>query len=103
MQQTHIGENKRENFADFEELFKGVESFMGYLPNAHLTMAEKPELLIAFSNLANTIFQAGGIDLQTKQLIALATSLSWTCTEARCTAPGGGRRVGCRWEVRGKS
>ena len=59
-----------------KELFKGVESFMGYLPNAHLTMAEKPELLIAFSNLANTIFQAGGIDLQTKQLIALATSLS---------------------------
>ena len=94
MQQTHIGENKRENFADFEELFKGVESFMGYLPNAHLTMAEKPELLIAFSNLANTIFQAGGIDLQTKQLIALATSLSSGCKYCQAHTSHGAERAG---------
>ena len=94
MQQTHIGGNKREDFADFEELFKGVESFMGYLPNAHLTMAEKPELLIAFSNLANTIFQAGGIDLQTKQLIALATSLSSGCKYCQAHTSHGAERAG---------
>ena len=40
MQQTYIGGKKREGFPDFEELFKGVEAFMGYVPNAHLTMAE---------------------------------------------------------------
>ena len=48
---------------------------MGYLPNAHLLMAERPELLMNFSNLASTIFQAEGIDIQTKQLIALASSI----------------------------
>ena len=37
-------------FADFEELFKGVDAFIGYVPNAHLTMSEKPELIKAFSN-----------------------------------------------------
>ena len=54
---------------------------MGYVPNAHLTMAEKPELLMAFSSLAMTIFQSEGIEMETKQLIALASSLSsgWTC------------------------
>ena len=79
MQQTYIGGKKREDFADLEDLFKGVEEFMGYVPNAHLTMAEKPELLLAFSNLAMTVFQSKGIDMQTKQLIALASSLSSGC------------------------
>ena len=75
MQQTYIGGKKREDFANLEEIFKGVEAFMGYVPNAHLTMAEKPDLLLAFSNLAMTIFQSEGIDMQTKQLIALALYL----------------------------
>ena len=41
---SFIGESKRESHKDFENLFQGVESFMGYLPNAHLAMAERPEL-----------------------------------------------------------
>jgi hypothetical protein len=64
---SFIGESKREEHKDFEDLFKGVEAFMGYLPNAHLAMAERPELLMAFSGLASTVFQADGIDIQTKQ------------------------------------
>ena len=39
MQQTYIGGKKREDFSDLEELFKGVEAFMGYVPNAHLTLS----------------------------------------------------------------
>ena len=48
MQHTYIGGKRREDFSDLEELFRGVEVFMGYVPNAHLTMAEKPELIMAF-------------------------------------------------------
>ena len=48
MQQTYIGGKKREDFTDLEDLFKGVEEFMGYVPNAHLTMAEKPKLYWLF-------------------------------------------------------
>ena len=79
MEHNYIGGKTRENFKEFEELFNGVEAFMGYVPNAHLAMAERPELLTAFSNLAMTVFQSEGIDMQTKQLIALASSLSSGC------------------------
>ena len=98
MQQTHIGGNKREDFADFEELFKGVESFMGYLPNAHLTMAEKPDLLKAFSNLAMTIFMSKEIDIGTKQLIALGSSLSSGCKYCQAHTSHGAERAGINEE-----
>ena len=94
MQKTYIGGKKREDFSDLEELFKGVEEFMGYVPNAHLTMAEKPELLMAFSNLAMTIFQSEGIDMQTKQLIALASSLSSGCKYCQAHTSHGAERAG---------
>ena len=94
MQHTYIGGKKREDFSDLEELFRGVEVFMGYVPNAHLTMAEKPELLMAFSNLAMTIFQSEGIDMQTKQLIALASSLSSGCKYCQAHTSHGAERAG---------
>ena len=37
---AHIEARKREDFPEFKELFDLVESFMGYLPNAYLLMAE---------------------------------------------------------------
>ena len=40
---SFIGESKRESYKDFEKLFQGVESFMGYMPNEHLSMAERQE------------------------------------------------------------
>ena len=76
---TFIGDTYREDLKEFEELFKIVESFMGYLPNAHLTMSERPELLKSFSALAGVVFQSDGLDAGTKQLIALASSLSAGC------------------------
>ena len=98
MKQTYIGGKKREDFSEFEELFQGVESFMGYVPNAHLTMAEKPELLLAFSSLAMTIFQSEGIDMQTKQLIALASSLSSGCKYCQAHTSHGAERAGTKQE-----
>ena len=98
MHQTYIGGKKREDFANLEEIFKGVEAFMGYVPNAHLTMAEKPDLLLAFSNLAMTIFQSEGIDMQTKQLIALASSLSSGCKYCQAHTSHGAERAGVKEE-----
>ena len=95
---SFIGESKRESYKDFENLFQGVESFMGYLPNAHLTMAERPELLMAFSGLASTVFQAEGIDIQTKQLIALASSLSSGCKYCQAHTSHGAERAGMKEE-----
>ena len=96
MQHNYIGGKKREHFKEFEELFNGVEAFMGYVPNAHLAMAERPELLIAFSNLARAIFQTEGIDMQTKQLIALASSLSSGCKYCQAHTSHGAERSGTK-------
>ena len=91
---TYIGKNLRDEASEFEDLFKFVESFMGYLPNAHLTMSERPELLKAFSGLAGTVFQSDGIDMGTKQLIALASSLSSGCKYCQAHTSHGAERAG---------
>ena len=96
MEHNYIGGKTRENFKEFEELFNGVEAFMGYVPNAHLAMAERPELLTAFSSLAMTVFQSEGIDMQTKQLIALASSLSSGCKYCQAHTSHGAERAGTK-------
>ena len=53
MEHNYIGGKTRDSFNEFEELFKGVEAFMGYVPNAHLAMAERPELLFLYLNNAD--------------------------------------------------
>ncbi len=98
MEHNYIGGKTRENFKEFEELFNGVEVFMGYVPNAHLAMAERPELLTAFSSLAMTVFQSEGIDMQTKQLIALASSLSSGCKYCQAHTSHGAERAGTKEE-----
>ena len=98
MEHNYIGGKTRENFKEFEELFNGVEAFMGYVPNAHLAMAERPKLLTAFSSLAMTVFQSEGIDMQTKQLIALASSLSSGCKYCQAHTSHGAERAGTKEE-----
>ena len=94
IQTTFIGDTDRKSLEEFEELFKLVESFMGYLPNAHLTMSERPELLKAFSSLAGAVFQSDGLDAGTKQLIALASSLSAGCKYCQAHTSHGAERAG---------
>ena len=91
---SFLGVSDRDSFQSFTKLFEGVEAFMGYLPNAHILMAEKPELLEAFSQLASNIFQSQEIDLQTKQLIALASSISSGCKYCQAHTSHGADRAG---------
>ena len=44
MTYSYIGGGPRESFKDLEDDFKMIESFMGYLPNSHLSMAKNPNL-----------------------------------------------------------
>ena len=76
---SHIETKNREDFPEFEELFNLVESFMGYLPNAYLLMADKPDLMHAFAKMSASVFKDDILDIQSKQLIALASSLSAGC------------------------
>ena len=82
------------DFPEHKELFSFIENFMGYLPNAFLLMAENPNLLNAFSGLSNEIFSSDEIDNQTKQLIALASSLSSGCKYCQSHTSHGAERAG---------
>ena len=53
---------------------------------------------MAFSVLARTVIQAEGIDIQTKQLIALASSLSSGCKYCQAHTSHGAERAGMKEE-----
>tara|TARA_B100000886_G_scaffold113311_1_gene76185 strand:- start:1 stop:576 length:576 start_codon:yes stop_codon:yes gene_type:complete len=91
---SYIDTKKREDFPEFEELFKLVESFMGYLPNSYLLMADKPELLEAFAKMSAAVFNSVSLDTQSKQLIALASSLSSGCKYCQSHTSHGAERAG---------
>ena len=82
------------DFPEHKELFSLIENFMGYLPHAFLLMADNPNLLNAFSGLSNEIFSSDEIDNQTKQLIALASSLSSGCKYCQSHTSHGAERAG---------
>ena len=94
MQHNHIGGEAREAFPEFEELFKAVENSMGYLPNAYLGMAKRPELLKSFSGLIMAIFTQEGLNPGLRQLIALASSLSSGCKYCQAHTSHGAERSG---------
>ena len=91
---SYIDTKKREDFPEFEEYFKLVESFMGYLPNSYLLMADKPELLEAFAKMSSAVFNTVSLDAQSKQLIALASSLSSGCKYCQSHTSHGAERAG---------
>ena len=94
MNHNHIGGELRETFPEFEELFKVVEDSMGYLPNAYLGMAKRPELLKSFSGLIMVIFTQEGLNPGLRQLIALASSLSSGCKYCQAHTSHGAERSG---------
>ena len=91
---AHIETKKREDFPEFKDLFDLVESFMGYLPNAYLLMADKPDLMQAFAKMSASVFSADVLDIPSKQLIALASSLSAGCKYCQSHPSHGAERAG---------
>ena len=91
---AHIETKKREDFPEFKDLFDLVESFMGYLPNAYLLMADKPDLMLAFAKMSASVFSADVLDIPSKQLIALASSLSAGCKYCQSHTSHGAERAG---------
>ena len=94
MDTAHIETKKREDFPEFKDLFDLVESFMGYLPNAYLLMADKPDLMQAFAKMSASVFSADVLDIPSKQLIALASSLSAGCKYCQSHTSHGAERAG---------
>ncbi|MFL2780401.1 MAG: carboxymuconolactone decarboxylase family protein [Gammaproteobacteria bacterium] len=91
---AHIETKQREDFPEFKDLFDLVESFMGYLPNAYLLMADKPDLMQAFAKMSASVFSDDVLDIPSKQLIALASSLSAGCKYCQSHTSHSAERAG---------
>jgi uncharacterized peroxidase-related enzyme len=94
MTYSHIGGGTRESFKDLEDDFTRIESFMGYLPNSHLSMAKNPNLSNGFSTLAGAVFGSKHLNMDLVNLIALASSLSSGCKYCQAHTSHGASKVG---------
>ena len=94
MSYSHLGGEPRESFVDLQDTFKMIESFMGYLPNSHLSMAKNPKLNDGFGALAGTIFGSNNLYMGLVNLIALASSLSSGCKYCQAHTSHGANRAG---------
>jgi hypothetical protein len=75
----------REEHPELEELFRLYDETMGFLPNSLFTMARRPEILRAFSELITQIWRTGTVPVGLKPLIAIVASYE----ERRRTLTGG--------------
>tara|TARA_Y100000590_G_scaffold90669_2_gene102288 strand:+ start:10976 stop:11557 length:582 start_codon:yes stop_codon:yes gene_type:complete len=94
MTYSYLGGEPRESFKNLEDKFKSIESFMGYLPNSHLSMARNPKLHDSFSALVLSIFGSEKVPMDLINLIALASSLSSGCKYCQAHTSHGANRAG---------
>ena len=94
MSYSFIDGSSQEELAEFEEYFELSKSFMGYVPNSSLLMAENPELFKSFSNLASVIFMSKNIEPDLIQLIALSSSISAGCKYCQSHTSHGANKAG---------
>jgi len=75
---AHLPPMRREDLPQYETLFSTMETAAGFVPNAFLTMAHRPEMLDALQVLIQQVF-AGSVSRETKSLVALMSSYGAGC------------------------
>jgi uncharacterized peroxidase-related enzyme len=70
---------RREENADLEQLFRLYDETMSFVPNSLFTMARRPEILRAFSELITQIWRTGTVPVGLKPLIAIVASKAAGC------------------------
>ena len=74
----------RHEVQDLEDVLDAGERMMGFFPNDGLTMARRPELLRAVSQLVATVYGAGRVVPELKRLVGQMASTAAGC--GYCTA-----------------
>ena len=69
----------REEHAELEQLFRLYDETMSFVPNSLFTMARRPEILRAFSELITQIWRTGTVPVGLKPLIAIVASKAAGC------------------------
>jgi uncharacterized peroxidase-related enzyme len=70
---------RREDHPELEELFRLYDETMGFVPNSLYTMARRPEILRAFSELITQIWRTGTLPVGLKPLVAIVASTAAGC------------------------
>lgn len=69
----------REDHPELEELFRLYDETLSFVPNSLYTMARRPEILRAFSELITRIWRTGTVPVGLKPLIAVVASTAAGC------------------------
>src|SRR5215207_3738623 len=70
---------RREDHPELEELFRLYDDTMSFVPNSLFTMARRPEILGAFSELITRIWRTGTVPVGLKPLVAIVASTAAGC------------------------
>lgn len=70
---------RRDEHPELEELFKVYDDTLSFVPNSLLTMARRPEILRALSDLITQIWRTGTLPTYLKPLIGIVSSVAAGC------------------------
>ena len=70
---------RREDHPELEELWRLYDETMSFVPNSLFTMARRPEILEAFSDLITQIWRTGTVPVGLKPLVAIVASTAAGC------------------------
>jgi uncharacterized peroxidase-related enzyme len=70
---------RREDHSELEEVFRLYDDTMSFVPNSLFTMARRPEILRAFSELITQIWRTGRVPVGLKPLVAIVASTAAGC------------------------
>jgi uncharacterized peroxidase-related enzyme len=70
---------RREDHPELEELWRLYDESMSFVPNSLFTMARRPEILEAFSELITRIWRTGTVPVGLKPLVAIVASTAAGC------------------------
>ena len=70
---------RREDLPELEDLFGHYDETLSFVPNSLYTMARRPEILRAFSDLITKIWRTGTLPIELKPLLAVVSSQAAGC------------------------
>jgi uncharacterized peroxidase-related enzyme len=76
---SHVKPLRREDLPELEQLFELYDETLSFVPNSLFTMARRPEILRAFSELITQIWRTGTVPVGLKPLIAIVSSTAAGC------------------------
>jgi 2-haloacid dehalogenase len=75
----HMQPLRREDHPELEELFLHYDRTLSFVPNSLFTMARRPAILRAFSELITQIWNSGTLPTELKPLIGIVSSIAAGC------------------------